>query len=81
MRKSNLKVVSGGIIQDCVKQYVSSKQEMEEFMRSGAKNRQVAATGMSEKSSRSHSLFIVSITKKDKNDESCKTGTKFSTTK
>ena len=73
-RKNNLQV-KGGAIQDCTEQYISAKKEMEEAMKLGSKNRQVAATGMNDKSSRSHSLFILSIIKKDKNDDSTKTGT------
>ena len=72
-RKSNLQV-KGGIIQDCTEQYVSSKKEMQELMQVGTNNRQVAATGMNDKSSRSHSMFVLSIIKKDKADDSSKTG-------
>ena len=74
--KNNLQVKSG-VIQDCTEQYVSSKTEMEEVMQIGSSNRQVAATGMNDKSSRSHSMFVLSITKKDKNDDSTKSGESF----
>ena len=72
-KKNNLQV-KGGAIQDCTEQYVSSKKEMEDIMALGSNNRQVAATGMNDKSSRSHSMFVLSIVKKDRNDDSTKIG-------
>jgi len=43
-------------------------------MRAGAANRAVAATGMNEGSSRSHSVFTITVTQKDVNTNSSKAG-------
>jgi len=72
-RKTNLKV-KAGVVQDCTEQYVSSQKEMVELMQIGSKNRAVASTGMNDKSSRSHSMFVLTIIKKDRNDDSAKMG-------
>ena len=72
-KKNNLQV-KGGTIQDCTEQYVSSKKEMEDIMALVRHHRQVAATGMNDKSSRSHSMFVVSIVKKDRTDDSTRIG-------
>jgi kinesin family protein 5 len=41
--------------------YVTSPEEMGELMRQGAENRATSATGMNAGSSRSHSLFLISL--------------------
>lgn len=41
--------------------YVGNPEEMFEVMRAGSKNRSIAATRMNEKSSRSHSIFILTV--------------------
>ncbi|CAM9384688.1 unnamed protein product [Ectocarpus sp. 13 AM-2016] len=46
-------------------------------MSAGAKNRVTAATGMNQGSSRSHSVFIISVQQRDVNDSSTKTGMLF----
>ncbi len=72
--RTNLRVLTGGAVSECTERYVGSREEMEELFRTGAHNRQAAATGMNEKSSRSHSLVVVSVTKRDVTEESSQTG-------
>jgi kinesin family member 5 len=43
-------------------------------MRLGTSNRSVAATLMNAESSRSHSIFILTVTQSNLEDMSCKTG-------
>ena len=45
--------------------YVTTEQELLSLMSEGQKNRAVAATGMNEGSSRSHSIFLLTLTQKD----------------
>lgn len=67
--KSNLQVKEdkgrGIYIQDATEIYVASPAEMMAVMQAGAANRSIAATRMNERSSRSHSIFIVHIDQKD----------------
>lgn len=67
--KSNLQVKEdkgrGIYIQDATELYVASPAEMMAVMQTGAANRSIAATRMNERSSRSHSIFIVHIDQKD----------------
>lgn len=67
--KANLQVKEdkgrGIYIQDATEMYVSSPAEMMAVMQTGAASRSVAATRMNERSSRSHSIFIVHIDQKD----------------
>ena len=62
-KKSNLQVKEdkgrGIYINDSTEVYVTNPEEMFEVMRAGSKNRSVAATRMNDKSSRSHSIFIL----------------------
>ena len=48
-------------IEDCTEVYVSSKEEMKEVFQCGNNNRVVSATEMNKGSSRSHSLFCVTV--------------------
>jgi kinesin family member 5 len=43
-------------------------------MKIGNKNRAICATNMNDESSRSHSIFILTITQNNLEDMSCKTG-------
>jgi len=43
-------------------------------MKLGNKNRAISATNMNEESSRSHSIFILTVTQNNTDDLSCKTG-------
>ena len=53
--------VTGVYVRDATEVYVTSEEEMLEVMKTGGDNRAVAATGMNEGSSRSHSLFCVTV--------------------
>lgn len=77
-RKNNLMVKeekSKGIwVEDATEVYVMNKQEMRDVFKCGSENRKIGATAMNDKSSRSHSLFIVTIFQKDSKTDSTKTG-------
>lgn len=57
--------------------YVSSVQEVYEVMRRGGAARAVAATNMNQESSRSHSIFVITITQKNVETGSAKSGQLF----
>ena len=57
--------------------YVSSEQEVYEVMRRGGTARATAATNMNQESSRSHSIFVVTITQKNVETGSAKSGQLF----
>ncbi|KAG9236774.1 putative kinesin heavy chain [Amylocarpus encephaloides] len=57
--------------------YVSSVQEVYEVMRRGGGARAVAATNMNAESSRSHSIFVITITQKNVETGSQKSGQLF----
>lgn len=57
--------------------YVSSVQEVYEVMRRGDATRAVAATNMNQESSRSHSIFVATITQKNVETGSAKSGQLF----
>ena len=57
--------------------YVSSVQEVYEVMRRGGTARAVAATNMNQESSRSHSIFVITITQKNVESGSAKSGQLF----
>jgi kinesin family member 5 len=57
--------------------YVSSVQEVFEVMRRGGTARAVAATNMNQESSRSHSIFVITITQKNVETGSAKSGQLF----
>ena len=59
---------------ECTEKYVESEQEMMNFFNTGASNRIVASTKMNAISSRSHSLFSVTIYQRNVITESSKTG-------
>ncbi|KAF9436472.1 hypothetical protein BGZ76_003903 [Entomortierella beljakovae] len=54
--------------------YVSAISEIHEVMRRGGNNRMVAYTNMNAESSRSHSIFVVTISQKNMVDGSVKSG-------
>jgi kinesin family protein 5 len=64
-KKNNLNLKEdkhrGIYVNDCTEVYVTNPEEMFEVMRAGSKNRSVAATRMNDKSSRSHSIFILTL--------------------
>jgi len=57
--------------------YVSSVQEVYEVMRRGSQARVVSATNMNQESSRSHSIFVITITQKNVETGSAKSGQLF----
>ena len=76
--KINLKIheekTRGVYIADLTEHYVTSDIEVFELMKSGNKNREVGFTDMNAVSSRSHSLFSLTITQTNLHDYSAKTG-------
>jgi kinesin family protein 5 len=63
--KNNLKIhedrTRGIFIADITEEYVSCDEEVYEFMKLGTSNREVGATQMNEGSSRSHAIFMLTI--------------------
>ncbi|KAK6527677.1 Kinesin heavy chain [Orbilia ellipsospora] len=57
--------------------YVSSVQEVYEVMRRGGNARAVSATNMNQESSRSHSIFVITVTQKNVETGSAKSGQLF----
>ena len=76
--KVNLKVhedrTRGVYIADLTEQYVSSGEEVYELMKMGSSNREVGFTQMNAGSSRSHSIFILTVTQTNSTNFSSKTG-------
>lgn len=79
--KNNLKVsedrARGIYIRNLSEEYVSNADEVFSLFRAGNKNREVAATLMNEESSRSHTIFMISIVQSNTSDFSVKTGKMF----
>jgi kinesin family member 5 len=77
-KKNNLKVreeKNKGIwVEGMTEVYVSSEDEVLDVIRAGSQNRAIAETKMNFESSRSHSLFILSVSQKNLKDMSSKTG-------
>lgn len=77
-KKSNLQVKEdkgkGIYVNDCTEVYVTNPEEMFEVMRAGSRNRSVAATRMNDKSSRSHSIFILTVYQKNTKLDNAKLG-------
>ncbi|EKJ68530.1 hypothetical protein ACHAPM_009091 [Fusarium culmorum] len=67
----------GVYVKDLLEIYVSSVQEVYEVMRRGGNARAVAATNMNQESSRSHSIFVITITQKNVETGSAKSGQLF----
>ena len=57
--------------------YVSSVEEVFEVMKRGGNARAVAATNMNQESSRSHSIFVITVTQKNLETGSSKSGQLF----
>ena len=64
--KTNLRVHEekgkGVYIADVTETYVAEEDEVYDIMKMGNKNRAISATNMNDESSRSHSIFILTIT-------------------
>lgn len=56
---------NGIYVEGMTERYVASVREMMELLYSGMENRRTSATAMNEGSSRSHSVFMISVTQKD----------------
>ncbi|CAG9323807.1 unnamed protein product [Blepharisma stoltei] len=78
VNKVNLKVhedrTRGVYIEGLTEKYASSSEEVYHLMKVGTENREVAYTNMNAGSSRSHSIFIVTITQTNSSDYSAKVG-------
>lgn len=76
--KDNLRIHEekgkGVYIQDVEEIFISEEKQVYELMKIGNQNRSVAATNMNAESSRSHSLFILTVTQNNTQDMSCKVG-------
>jgi kinesin family protein 5 len=64
----------GIYIEDLSEHYVISEEEVIELMKVGSENRSVGTTNMNAHSSRSHSIFIMTIHQNNLKDLSAKTG-------
>ena len=77
-RKDNLKIHEergkGVYIQDATESYCVDENQVYQIMRAGGTNRSIASTNMNAESSRSHALFVLTITMNNTEDGSCKTG-------
>ncbi|BDD63715.1 Kinesin heavy chain, variant 3 [Monascus purpureus] len=67
----------GVYVKGLLEVYVSSVQEVYEVMRRGGAARAVAATNMNQESSRSHSIFVITVTQKNVETGSAKSGQLF----
>ena len=76
--RQNLKIhedrARGVYIEGLTEQYVSNEREVYELLRYGSENREVASTNMNNGSSRSHSLFLLTVNQTNAKDYSGKTG-------
>eukprot|EP00696_Hemimastix_kukwesjijk_P008621 gnl/Hemi2/20904_TR6928_c0_g1_i1.p1 gnl/Hemi2/20904_TR6928_c0_g1~~gnl/Hemi2/20904_TR6928_c0_g1_i1.p1 ORF type:complete len:959 (-),score=429.06 gnl/Hemi2/20904_TR6928_c0_g1_i1:260-3136(-) len=64
-------------IGDCTEIFVGCAEEVLQVMKLGGQNRKIAATKMNPDSSRSHSIFIISLIQKNTQDGSAVTGKLF----
>ena len=80
-KKTNLQVkedkIKGLYVQDATEVYVNSTDEMMAVMNAGSQNRVVAATRMNATSSRSHSIFLVTVQQKNTKTDATKLGKLF----
>jgi kinesin family protein 5 len=76
--KDNLKIHEekgkGVYMADIEERFIADESEVYELMKLGNSNRSVAETLMNAESSRSHSIFILTVTQNNTQDLSCKTG-------
>lgn len=64
----------GVYIDDLTEEYITNEEEVLERMKEGSDNRTVSATNMNSESSRSHSLFIMTIHQNNTQDLTAKSG-------
>ena len=67
----------GVYVAGVTEEYCTCERELLQIMTTGAANRATAATGMNEGSSRSHSVFMVTVTQRHMETNSQKTGKLF----
>ena len=67
----------GVYVKGLLEVYVSSVAEVYEVMRRGDASRKVSATNMNQESSRSHSIFVITVTQKNVETGSMKSGQLF----
>jgi kinesin family protein 5 len=67
----------GVYVKGLLEVYVSSEDEVYEVLRRGGSARAVSATNMNQESSRSHSIFVVTVTQKNVETGSMKSGQLF----
>src|SRR3984957_12849201 len=67
----------GVYVKGLLEVYVSSVQEVYEVMHRGGNSRAVAATNMNQESSRSHSIFVITVSQKNVETGSAKSGQLF----
>ena len=76
--KDNLRIQNkagkGVYLQDVHQEHINSEDQIYSLMRVGNSNRAISATNMNAESSRSHSIFILTITQNNTADLSCKVG-------
>ena len=76
--KTNLKIhedkFKGVFIDELTERYVSDETDVYELMKFGLGNRNVGSTNMNAVSSRSHSLFLITISQTNNKELSAKTG-------
>ena len=76
--KTNLKIhedkTRGVYIDDVTEKYVSSDNDVYEVMKFGLDNRNVGSTNMNAVSSRSHSIFLITVSQTNNKDYIAKTG-------
>lgn len=64
--------MKGIFVQDATEIYVNSAEQMRQVHKSGYENKTIAATRMNERSSRSHSIFVLHLIQKDIKTEAAK---------
>jgi kinesin family member 5 len=76
--KSNMQIKvdknKGIYVADLTERYIGSDLDVYDIMRIGNDNRKVASTTMNDQSSRSHSIFLMTIHQTNLDDQTCKTG-------
>ncbi|EGR31783.1 kinesin motor domain protein [Ichthyophthirius multifiliis] len=74
--KSNLAIkedkIKGIYVQDATEAFVLKTHDLMKVMKQGAENRSVAATRMNENSSRSHSIFLMTLIQKNTESDTTK---------
>ncbi|PRP86919.1 hypothetical protein PROFUN_03667 [Planoprotostelium fungivorum] len=61
-------------VEGATEHYVACEQDVLDVIRVGSQNRAIAATNMNFESSRSHSIFILTVQQRNLNDQSLKSG-------